>query len=159
MRKVTYDNTASREMRTTEQRRETMRMDVFIAKAECKWYAGEETLPHSLDRIRQEQITKVLESSDKYPQLDRRFAENKNLATIEPHEVVLDKDKITKEPTPDGKVHELFEGELIFVIKVPSSYKMDSQQLLKNMNVLFSIACEYSSTKLIDVKYLGTNTM
>lgn len=138
--------------------KESMRKDVFIAKAECKWHAGQETLPHSLDQIPQEQINKILESADKYPTLNRKFIENIDLVTIEPNEIALDKNKITKEPTSNGETHEVFEGELFFVIKVPSSFKMDSEELLENINVLLRVSSKFSSTKLIAIEYLGTNT-
>jgi hypothetical protein len=89
--------------------------------------------------------------------LNKRFIKNADRVIIEPYEVALDKDEIRKETTSKGEKHEVFEGELYFVIRVPSNLKMDSQELLENLNVLLSVNSKYSSTKLVAVKYLGTD--
>lgn len=141
----------------SEESRERNRTDIFVARAECKWYSGEEKLPHMLDQIPQEKIDKTLESAGGYPALNRQLVENIDQVKIEPRELALDKTKITKAATPDGEEHDVFEGELFFIIKIPSFFRIDSEELLENMNVLFSINCKYSMTKLTVVKYLGTN--
>lgn len=133
------------------------RTDIFVVKAECKWHAGEETLPHMLNHIRREQIRKILESADRYPALNKQLVKNIDQVRIEPREVALDKARITKVTTPDGEAHDVFEGELFFVVRVPSFFKIDSQELLENLNVLFSVNCRHSSTKLTVIKYLGAN--
>jgi len=102
-------------------------------------------------------VKKILKSESENPALNRKFMKNIDKVTIEPHEVELDKDKIKEGTTPDGETHQVFEGELFFVIKVPSSLKIDPEELLKNVNLLLSINSEYSSTKLEVIKYLGTN--
>ncbi len=137
--------------------KERMTVEVFIARAECKWYTGEETLPHILAHIPWKRVEKILKSADKYPALNRRFILNINHVVIEPHEVALDKDDIRTETASNGKKREVFEGELYFVIKVPSYLKMGSEELLENLNVLLRVNSKYSSTKLVAVKYLGTD--
>jgi hypothetical protein len=137
--------------------KERMTVEVFIARAECKWYAGEEKLPHILGHISRKRVKKILASTDKYSALNRRFIKNVDRVKIEPYEVALDKDEIRKETASNGEKHEVFEGELYFVIKVPSNLKMDSEELLENLNVVLSVNSKYSSTKLVAVKYLGTD--
>lgn len=142
-----------------DEEKEIMRMDIFVAKAECKWHAGEERLPHILDRIPQERVNRILESAGSYPALNRQLMKNIDRIIIEPREIALDRTRITKAKTPSGEENDVFEGELFFVIKIPSSFRIDPQELLENMNVLFSVNCRHSSTKLTIIKYLGTNTM
>jgi len=102
-------------------------------------------------------VKKILKSESENPALNRKFMKNIDKITIEPHEVELDKDKIKEGATPDGETHQVFEGELFFIIKVPSSLKIDPEELLENVNLLLSVNSEYSSTKLELIKYLGTN--
>jgi len=137
--------------------KERMMVEVFIARAECKWYSGEEKLPHILGHIPRKRVKKILKSTDKYPALNRRFIKNVDRVIIEPHEVSLDKDEIRKETASNGKEREVFEGELFFVIKVPSYLKIDAEELLENLNVLLSVNSKHSSTKLVAIKYLGTD--
>lgn len=136
----------------------TSRTDIFIARAECKWYTGEKTLPHNIGQISKRRVNKILKSENESPALNRKFMENIGQIMIEPHEVELDTDKIKEEKTSNGKIHQVFEGELFFIIKVPSSLEMDSDELLENVNVLLGVNSKYSSTKLEAIKYLGTNT-
>lgn len=142
-----------------DEERERMRMDIFVAKAECKWHAGEETLPHILDQIPQERVNRILESAGSHPALNSQLMKNIDKIIIEPREVALDRTRIRKAKTPSGEENDVFEGELFFVIKIPSSFRIDPQELLENMNVLFSVNCRHSSTKLTILKYLGTNMM
>lgn len=137
--------------------KERMTVEVFIARAECKWYSGEEKLPHILDHIPRKKLKKILESADKYPALNRRFIKNVDQVIIEPHEVSLDKDEIRKETASDGNEREVFEGELFFVVKVPSDLKIDAEELLENLNVLLSVNSKHNSTKLVAIKHLGTD--
>lgn len=134
-----------------------MKTDIFIARAECKWYTGEKTLPHNIGEMAKRRVKKILKSESENPALNRKFMKNIDKITIEPHEVELDKDKIKEGATPDGETHQVFEGELFFIIKVPSSLKIDPEELLENVNLLLSVNSEYSSTKLELIKYLGTN--
>lgn len=134
-----------------------MKTDIFIARAECKWYTGEKTLPHNISEMAKRRVKKILKSESENPALNRKFMKNIDKVTIEPHEVELDKDKIKEGATPDGETHQVFEGELFFIIKVPSSLKIDPEELLENVNLLLSVNSEYSSTKLEVIKYLGTN--
>jgi hypothetical protein len=137
--------------------KERMTVEVFIARAECKWYSGEEELPHILGHIPRKRVKKILKSADKYPALSRRFIKNVDRVIIEPHEVSLDKDEIRKETASDGNEREVFEGELFFVVKVPSDLKMDAEELLENLNVLLRVNSKHNSTKLVAIKYLGTD--
>jgi len=134
-----------------------LKTDIFIARAECKWYTGEKTLPHNISEMAKRRVKKILKSESENPALNRKFMKNIDKVTIEPHEVELDKDKIKEGATPDGETHQVFEGELFFIIKVPSSLKIDPEELLENVNLLLSVNSEYSSTKLEVIKYLGTN--
>lgn len=135
-----------------------MKTDIFIARAECKWYTGEKTLPHNIGRIPKTRVKKILKSESENPALNTKFMKNIHKVTIEPHEAQLDKDKIRAGTTPDGETHQVFEGELFLVIRVPSSLRMNPVKLLENVNLLLSANSEYSSTKLEAIKYLGTNT-
>lgn len=137
--------------------KERMTVEVFIARAECKWYSGEEELPHILGHIPRKRVKKILKSADKYSVLNRRFIKNVDRVIIEPHEVSLDKDEIRKETASDGNEREVFEGELFFVVKVPSDLKIDAEELLENLNVLLSVNSKHNSTKLVAIKYLGTD--
>lgn len=137
--------------------KERMTVEVFIARAECKWYSGEEKLPHILGHIPRKKVKKILKSADKYPLLNRRFIKNVDRVIIGPHEVSLGKDEIRKETASNGKEREVFEGELFFVIKVPSYLKIDAEELLENLNVLLSVNSKHNSTKLVAVRYLGTD--
>lgn len=134
-----------------------LKTDIFIARAACKWYTGETTLPHNIAQIAKKRVKKILKSESKNPAVNRKFMKNVDQVTIEPHEVELDKDKIKEGKTPNGETHQVFEGELFFIIKVPSSLKIDPEELLQNVNLLLRVNSEYSSTKLEAIKYLGTN--
>jgi len=103
-------------------------------------------------------VKKILKSESENPALNRKFMKNIDKVTIEPHEVELDKNKIKEGATPDDETHQVFEGELFFVIKVPSSLRIDPEELLDNVNLLLSVNSEYSLTKLKAIKYLGINT-
>lgn len=135
-----------------------MKTDIFIARAECKWYTGEKTLPHNIGEMSKRRVKKILKSESENPALNRKFMKNIDKVTIEPHEVELDKNKIKEGATPDDETHQVFEGELFFVIKVPSSLRIDPEELLDNVNLLLSVNSEYSLTKLKAIKYLGINT-
>jgi hypothetical protein len=136
----------------------TLKTDIFIARAECKWYTGEKTLPYNIGEMSKRRVKKILKSESENPVLNRKFMKNIDKVTIEPHEVELDKDKIKEGATLDDETHQVFEGELFFVIKVPSSLKIDPEELLENVNLLLSANSEYSFTKLKAIKYLGINT-
>lgn len=151
------DGAEADNVKTIETERRRVRTDIFVARADCKWYTGEKKLPHNIGQLPKRRLNKILKSESEYPALNRKFIKNIGQVMIEPHEVKLDKDKIKNETTPDGETHEVFEGELFFIIKVPSSLKMDPDELLENVNVLLSINSKYSSTKVEAIKYLGTN--
>lgn len=132
-----------------------MGTDIFVARANCRWYTGEETLPHSLDRIPKERVDIF---SGQHPEVNKKFIQNIDRIMIEPQEVALDKDEIKRERSSKGEEREVFEGELFFVIRVPTSLEMDPQEVLENVNVLLSVSSKHSSTKLTAIRFLGTNT-
>jgi len=139
-----------------------MEIDVFLMCAYVKLYACEVNSDGYLEIDAEETApAKLLEVADKFPNMNVKLLENYDLVDFEPHDVYFNtKDgKVWKEKTSDGHIQEVYEGNINMIVKVPSSWKIDAQELIENLTVLLDYFGKYSSIKIVSMKRLGKNTL